>query len=118
SILLFDGDNPSETWEYRMQKYKEETNHFDMSKLSSGDIFFLATFGSLRQALALIDMASSFEVIPFIRSFIPLHYYVLLSSMLEHNLKSELESTQVKNSLWKTKVSYFLYREYRNRGIK
>lgn len=118
SILLFDGDNPSETWEYRMQKYKEETDHIDMSTLSSGDIFFLAVFGNLRQALALIDMASTFEVIPFIRSFIPLHYYVLLSSMLEYNLKPELESTQVKDSLWKTKVSYFLYREYIKRGIK
>lgn len=117
SILLFDGDNPSETWEYRMQKYKDETDHIDMSTLSNGDIFFLAVFGNLRQALAIVDMASTFEVIPFIRSFIPLHYYVLLSSMLEYNLKPDSEFTQVKYSYWKTKVSYFLYREFRKREI-
>lgn len=116
-ILLFEVDNPSETWEYRMQKYKEETNHFDMSTFSSGDIFFFAVYGNLRQALALIDMASTFEVIPFIRSFIPFHYYVLLSSILENNSKPELESTNVKYNCWKTKVSYFLYREFRKREI-
>lgn len=117
SILLFEGDNPSETWEYRIQKYKEATDHFDLSTFSSGDIFLFAIFGNLRQALALIDMASTFEVIPFIRSFIPFHYYVLLSSILEYNLKPELEFTDVENSCWKTKVSYFLYREFRKRGI-
>ncbi|RDZ10100.1 hypothetical protein C3744_23670 [Priestia megaterium] len=115
SILLFDGDNPLETWKLRMQKYKEENDYFDTSTLSSGDIFFLSVFGHLRQALALIDMTSTFGVIPFIRSFIPLHYYVLLASILEHNLKNELRFTQVNDSCWKTKVSYFLYREFRER---
>jgi hypothetical protein len=114
-ILLFDGDNPLETWESRIKKYKEENDHFDMNTLTSGDIFFLAVFGNLRQALALIDMANTFGVIPFIRSFIPLHYYILLASILEHNLKPELRFTQVEYSSWKTKVSYFLYREFRKR---
>lgn len=117
SILLFDGDNPSETWECRIQKYKEETDHFDMSTFSCGDIFFFAVFGNLRQALAVIDMASNFEVIPFIRSYIPFQYYLLLSSVLEQNSKPELWFPQIKNSRWKSKVSYLLYREFRKRGI-
>lgn len=112
SILLYDGDNPTEAWEYRMQKYKEENDNFDMKTLSYGGIFFLAVFGNIRQALALIDMSNTFGVIPFIRSFIPLHYYVFLSSILEYDLN------QVECSILKTKVSYFLYQEYRKRGIK
>ncbi|MEI3613570.1 hypothetical protein [Pseudogracilibacillus sp. SO30301A] len=114
-ILLFEGDDPSESWECRMQKYKEENNPFDMNKLSSGGIFFLAVYGNIRQALALVDMANTFGVIPFIRSYIPLHYYILLTSTLEYNSKSELGFTEEKASLWKTKVSYLLYREFGKR---
>jgi len=114
-ILLYDGDNPSEPWEYRLKKYEEENDHFDSKTLSSGDVFFLIVYGNFRQAIALIDMASTFGVIPFIRSFIPFHYYILLTTTLEYNLKSELGFIEVKDSLWKTKVSYFLYREFRKR---
>ncbi|MED4785392.1 hypothetical protein P9654_12140 [Bacillus atrophaeus] len=117
SILLFDGDDPTETWEYRMHKYREENDYFEMDSLSIGEMFFLAVFGNVRQALALIDIARNFEVIPFIRSFIPLHYYILLSSVLEHNSNPELRCNQVNYSLWKTKVSYFLYQEFRKRRI-
>jgi hypothetical protein len=117
SILLFDGDNPTETWDYRIRKFREENDNFNMNSLSNGDVFFLAVFSNIRQALALIDMASTYEVIPFIRSLIPLHYYLLLSSILEDNLKPELRLTQVKNSSFKTKVSYFLYREFGKREI-
>ena len=114
-ILLFEGDNPSESWENRIEKFKEENDYLDKKMLSNGDLFFMAVYGNLRQALALFDMADTFGVIPFIRSFIPLHYYILLVSTLESNLKSKSDITEVKNSLWKTKVSYFLYREFRKR---
>jgi hypothetical protein len=114
-ILLFEGDNPSESWENRIEKFKEENDYLDKKMLSNGDLFFMAVYGNLRQALALFDMADTFGVIPFIRSFIPLHYYILLVSTLESNLKSKSDITEVKNSLWKTKVSYLLYREFRKR---
>lgn len=114
-ILLFEGDNPSESWENRIVKFKEENDYFDKKTLSTGDLFFLAVYGNLRQALALFYIADTFGVIPFIRSFIPLHYYILLVSTLESNLKSKSNITEVKDSLWKTKVSYFLYREFRKR---
>jgi hypothetical protein len=116
SIILFDGDDPTDTWESRMQNYIEEVDYVDMSSFSIGDLFFLAVFGNIRQAVALIDMVRNFEVIPFIRSFIPLHYYILLSSILEQNTKSETGLNHVEHSLWKTKVSYFLYQEFRRRN--
>ncbi|GGN57537.1 hypothetical protein [Oceanobacillus indicireducens] len=116
-ILLFEGDDPSNTWEYRMERYKENNDNYDMNKHSIGSIFFFAVYGHLRQALALFDMESTFEVIPFIRSFIPLHYYILLSSIFEKNLKPELEHNSANNKYWKSQVSYFLYQEFRKREI-
>src|SRR5690625_425976 len=116
-ILLFEGDDPSKSWKYRMRKYAKDNDNIDMNKHSTGVIFFFAVYGNLRQALALIDMESTFGVVPFIRSFIPFHYYILLSATLEHNLKSELGYTHENKKYWKTQVSYLLYQEFRKGEI-
>lgn len=116
-ILLFDKDNPSEKWADRIQKFKEKNNHFDSKTLSNGEIFLIAVFSHLRQALALLDIEETFGVIPFIRSFIPLHYYSLLSSAVENNLKRESALNYVESKQWKTQISFFLYREFRKKEI-
>src|SRR5699024_6271121 len=117
SIILDEGDDLEESWKVRIEKYKKENDYLDTSKLSSGDIFYLVVYGHLRQSLGLIDMANNFHVLPFIRSFIPFYYYTLLSSMINNNLNFEEELSQVNHSLFKTKITHFLYQEYRKRDI-
>lgn len=114
-ILLFDGDNPLEDWESRFNKYLVNNDNYDVAKLSESEIFFMTIYSYLRQALAIISMEETFSVIPFLRSFIPLHYYVLISSSFESILTENKFFS--KSNYKKTQLAYFVYQEYSRRDL-
>lgn len=114
-ILLFDGDNPLEDWESRFNKYLVDNDNFDVTKFSESEIFFMTIYSYLRQALAMISMEETFSVIPALRSFIPLHYYVLISSTFESILTED--KFFIKSNYKKTQLAYFVYLEYSRRDL-
>lgn len=114
-ILLFDGDNPLDDWISRLNNYKETNDNYDLKKFSDSEVFLLAVFSYLRQALAIIDMEERFNMIPFLRSYIPLHYYVLLSTSLEQNTMEY--SLSIESNFKKSQIAYFVYQEYSKRNL-
>lgn len=110
-ILLFDGDHPSVDWKIRFNTFLENYSSFDTSNYSEGEMFYMTLYGYIRQALAIMVMEETFKVIPFIRSFIPLHYYTLLTSLFEINNNDEVDF--YKFNYRKSQLVYFAYREYR-----
>ncbi|QDR65969.1 hypothetical protein FPV13_13775 (plasmid) [Mammaliicoccus sciuri] len=95
TIPLFKGDNVKDKWEVRLQNSKiEYFDYANVTEMTDGEVFFLIVFGNIRQALSVIDMSSSFQVIPFIRSFIPFSYFILISQILEDNFKNVFDFNQ------------------------
>lgn len=110
-ILLFYGDNLKDEWEVRLKNSRKEySDNADVSKMTDGEVFYLIVFGNIRQAQSVISMSSSFQVIPFIRSFIPFNYFILISQTLENNFKNAFDFN--KNEYWKTIISYYIHREF------
>uniref|UniRef100_UPI001AEC08CF hypothetical protein n=1 Tax=Staphylococcus sp. GDK8D68P TaxID=2804092 RepID=UPI001AEC08CF len=111
TIPLFKGDNVKDKWEVRLQNSKiEYFDYANVTEMTDGEVFFLIVFGNIRQALSVIDMSSSFQVIPFIRSFIPFSYFILISQILEDNFKNVFDFNQ--EEYWKTIISYYIHREF------
>lgn len=114
-ILLFDGDNPLENWESRFNKYLVNNDNYDVTRFSESEIFFMTVYSYLRQALAIMSMEETFSVIPFLRFFILLHYYVLISSSFESILTEN--KFFFKSNYKKTQLAYFVYQEYSRRDL-
>lgn len=111
AILLFDGDNIEDKWEGRLQYSRiEYFDNINVTEMTDGEVFFLIVFGNIKQALQVIDMSSSFQVIPFIRSFIPFNYFILISQVIENNFKDAFDFNQ--KEYWKTIISYYIHREF------
>lgn len=118
SLILYDDDNPNLTWDYRIKKYREENNNINTDSYSDRDLFFFGVFGYIRQAFALIDMTNTFGVIPFVRNFISLHYFLFVSSIINNNAELGKKIPHLQRICLKSEVSYFLFREYWKRHLK
>lgn len=114
-ILLFEGDHPSVDWKTRFDTFLEHYNDFDSSNYSEGEIFYMTLYGYIRQALAIIVMEKTFNVIPLIRSYIPLHYYTMLTIIFESNGIEDVEL--YKYNYRKSQLAYLVYIEYGKRNF-
>lgn len=114
-ILLFDGDHPSVDWKTRFNTFLENYNKFNYSNYSEGEIFYMTLYGYVRQALAIMVMEETFNVIPLIRSCIPLHYYTMLTITLESNASGKVEL--YKYNYTKSQLAYLVYIEYGKRNF-
>ena len=116
NILFYDGDDPSEPWVDRIRGYRYESSEFISESFSDRDIFFVAVYGYVRQALAIIDMSNNFKVIPFIRSFTPLNYCLFLTKTINQNAE-RLNKNEINFQIdFKSLISYLLYFEYSKRA--
>lgn len=116
NVLLYDGDNPSDSWVDRIRGYRNETSEYISESFSDGDVFFVAVYGYVRQALAIIDMSNNFEVTPFIRTFTPLNYFLFLTKTINQNVE-RLNKNEFNFQIdFKALVSYLLYFEYCKRA--
>lgn len=85
SIILYDDDIFSKSWDERLTKYKSENVGNMPSDCDDGTAFFYSVYGHLRQALGIVDVASRFEVIPVLRSKRTFTYFLFIWDVIELN---------------------------------
>jgi len=115
TILLFDGDHPSDDWKTRFNAFLDNYNKFDPSIYSEGEIFYMLLYSYIRQALAIVLMANTFNVIPLITPYIAFHYYWLLTITLDSDGSEEVELN--KCNYRKSHLAYFVYMEYKRKNF-
>lgn len=117
TIVLFDGDNPNDSIDNRINNYIERNGNILPKNFSNIQILYIALIGDFQQALDVLEASLYFNVIPFFRSFTPYNNYYILAQTLEHNNDNLDEKRRIQKYTNKSFLGYLLYHEYCKRNV-
>lgn len=117
TIVLFDGDNPNESINNRINNYMERNGDILPKTFSNIQVLYFALIGDFQQAFNVLEASLYFNVIPLFKSFTPYNNYYILAQTLEHNNDNLDEKRRIQEYVNKSFLGYLLYQEYYKRDV-
>lgn len=108
-ILLSSEDDNRNSLEERISIYVvENADYFVFEDMKIAQIFFMALYGRIRQALAMFEICLSWNLIPFSEAKVPQHYFNMIANLMLDFFDLEESRNRITNIINKSNTIYVL----------
>lgn len=98
-IVFNDSDIYVHDFFERFHKFKEDRIELLGSRICDAQVFFQCVFGYMCQALSVMQISISFNIIPHIRGYVPFRYFSLISYNSSEDFRRVVSKIVLKASL-------------------